>query len=242
MARTAICLVRRQTLVVLALTLVGTALGPAVAVSAQDGQSRRPTATVTVFALNVRDGPGVSYAVIDWLRQGETVPLAGLRNADASWVQVVLASGRTGWVSAKYLQSDYPLENLVLADGGGDGRPGDNLSGIAPQHVIEGYYSWYLEYARETGNPLVNRAYRTDDRVTPTFKQQVDDMAGQLVADPFLCAQDVPEAFSVGPAYGSDGRAAAVVTTSFTGHSFLVNLLEVDGRWQIDGVMCLRRQ
>ena len=78
-----------------------------------------PTATVGSYRLNVRQGPGVGHAVITTLNRGTTVSLAGFRNADASWVMVVLPNGTRGWSYAGLLQSNYPFGSLTVWTGEG---------------------------------------------------------------------------------------------------------------------------
>ena len=97
------------TILIAALVLL--AVGPAPAVSAQSSQ---PVACVTAYYLNVRSGPGLSYPVISILSRDQCVTLAGYRNAQATWVQVQLPAGGTGWVSAYYLSTSYPLTSLAV--------------------------------------------------------------------------------------------------------------------------------
>jgi LysM repeat protein len=280
----------RFCMVLLAALVLGASY-PEGATAAEAQLAAGPTATVTAYALNVREGPGMTYRVIGWVRRGEVVELTGYRDGAALWVQIKLPRGALGWVHSRYLRSDYPFANLtVVGDSGpvyvvhvvqpgdtlsalarsygttvaaimatnnlqttmiyvgqrlnipasssGVVQPGDNLSGITPAQVVESFYSWYLEYAR-THNPLVTRAYRTDVRLTRAFIDRVDRLvAGGIMADPFLCAQDVPERITTGNVQVSGNQATVTVNTSFTGHSFVVNLVQVDGRWLIDGVMC----
>jgi LysM repeat protein len=277
--------------VVLLAALVLGASYPEGAMAAEAQLADAPAATVTAYALNVREGPGMNYQAFAWLRRGEVVELTGYRDSAAAWVQVRLPRGMVGWASARYLRSDYPFADLTVVNGSpgpvvhvvqrGDTlyalarhygttvdaimtannlrsttiyvgqrltipgeatsiRPGDNIAGTRPEQVVESFYSWYLEYA-QTRNPLVNRAYRADVRLTPAFIERVDRMvAVGLVVDPFLCAQDVPERITIGNVQVSGNQATVAVNTSFAGHSFVVNLVQVDGRWMIDGVMCGR--
>ncbi len=62
-----------------------------------------PTATVSAVALNVRQGPGTNYAVINALHAGDQVAVTG-RDASGGWYQVRLGSGQAGWISAAYAQ------------------------------------------------------------------------------------------------------------------------------------------
>jgi uncharacterized protein YgiM (DUF1202 family) len=76
-----------------------------------------PTAIVTSYSLNVRQGPGMAYAIISQLSRGQLVQLAGIRNADATWVKVILPDGRQGWSYAGYLQSSVPFSGFVVDSG-----------------------------------------------------------------------------------------------------------------------------
>lgn len=73
--------------------------------------------------LNVRTGPGTSYAVVDVLTPGQNVDV---QRCQGSWCYVQ-KSGPDGWVSANYLSnprgntSDNPSINFGFTIGGGDG-------------------------------------------------------------------------------------------------------------------------
>lgn len=58
-------------------------------------------------SINVRQGPGRSFAVVTGLSPGDIVEIIG-RNADESWYQVRLADGREGWVVAQFLLLEIP--------------------------------------------------------------------------------------------------------------------------------------
>lgn len=75
------------------------------------------TATVTSYRLNVRRGPGTNFAIITKLNTGDVVNLTGYRNGDATWVQIALPNGTTGWVSALYIRSSIPVGNLIPVTG-----------------------------------------------------------------------------------------------------------------------------
>jgi uncharacterized protein YraI len=96
---------------IVALVLLTVGLTPAAA------QGTRPVACVTAYRLNVRSGPGLTYPVISGLSLDQCVTLAGYRNAEATWVQVQVATGGTGWVSAYYISTAYPITNLAVAPG-----------------------------------------------------------------------------------------------------------------------------
>ena len=71
------------------------------------------TATVTSYKLNVRRGPGTNFAIITKLNTNDVVNLTGYRNGDATWVQVSLPNGTTGWVSALYVRTSIPVSSLT---------------------------------------------------------------------------------------------------------------------------------
>ena len=112
---------------------------------------------------------------------------------------------------------------------------------VTPGGPVEGFYSWYIGYARNVGNPLVDGAYRSSEYLTAEFVDKVDEIIASFdkgAYDPFLCAQDIPESFTVGEADVSGDRASLDVRTSFEGHAFTVEVVEVDGTWSISDVVC----
>jgi hypothetical protein len=113
-------------------------------------------------------------------------------------------------------------------------------SPMTPEEAVEVFYTWYMSYAQHTGNPLVDRAYRSHEYLTDSFKERVDvALSGPGPgADPFLCAQDLPQELTVASSMTSDNRAMVVVQTSFQDHKFTVELEQVYGQWQIAGVTC----
>jgi hypothetical protein len=113
---------------------------------------------------------------------------------------------------------------------------------LTPEGAVGGFYGWYVWYAHNVGNPLVDGAYRSSEYLTGEFVQQVDGIIASFDhggCDPFLCAQDVPESFTVGDAVVSGDRASLVVHTSFEGHAFTVEVSEMNGRWAISDVTCV---
>lgn len=65
-------------------------------------------------ALNVRLGPDTSFAVIDSLPDTSSVSILST-NDDATWIEVALETGETGWASADYLSLELSSENLVVS-------------------------------------------------------------------------------------------------------------------------------
>ena len=60
-------------------------------------------AAVATGSVNVRNGPGTGYAVVDVLRTGQVVDVT---RQSGGWCYVV-KSGPDGWVSCRYLAGDY---------------------------------------------------------------------------------------------------------------------------------------
>jgi hypothetical protein len=112
---------------------------------------------------------------------------------------------------------------------------------VTPEGPVAGFYSWYIWYARNVGNPLADGVYRSSEYLTEEFVQKVDGIISSFDKggyDPFLCAQDVPESFTVADAVMSGDQASLVVHTSFEGHAFTVEVSEMNGRWAISDVIC----
>jgi Tol biopolymer transport system component len=53
--------------------------------------------------LNIRQGPGLDYAVLGTAAAGDRFDVTG-RNTAGTWLQIVMADGRPGWISGK---ADY---------------------------------------------------------------------------------------------------------------------------------------
>lgn len=115
-----------------------------------------------------------------------------------------------------------------------------------PEEAARGFYAWYLEYSRPDAggafeSPLVDEAYAESPYLTAALVERVRDTVASFEKggyDPFLCAQDVPTAFTVGRMEGDEVAAQGRVYTSFVGHSFDVSVAKGDAGWQLDAVTC----
>lgn len=115
-----------------------------------------------------------------------------------------------------------------------------------PQQTVETYYAWYLEYIgdpqdEKIDNPLVDRAYRKSNLLTTRLIGHIDEKLASsegIPADPFLCAQDVPQDIKIQGVLNKGKKAQVVVRTDFPGHVFTVDTQEKNGRWQIANVTC----
>jgi uncharacterized protein YgiM (DUF1202 family) len=66
--------------------------------------------------LSLRSGPGTNYPVTGSVYQGLRVTAVG-RNADSTWLKVLLSDGQEGWIGAQYVQLSIPVGNLPVVDG-----------------------------------------------------------------------------------------------------------------------------
>lgn len=64
--------------------------------------SSTKTGTVTVYALNIRKGPGTSYSRIGGLVEGQKVTVIG--TASNGWYKIKTSSGKVGYVCPDYLK------------------------------------------------------------------------------------------------------------------------------------------
>jgi uncharacterized protein YgiM (DUF1202 family) len=71
-------------------------------VSAVLAQTVVYSAVIDTGALNVRQGPGVQYAVTTTVYKGQTVTLLG-RNDNSSWAKIRTIGGQEGWVNASLI-------------------------------------------------------------------------------------------------------------------------------------------
>ncbi|HSM56705.1 MAG TPA: SH3 domain-containing protein [Candidatus Sulfomarinibacteraceae bacterium] len=74
----------------------------------EDGAVTFPADVVTATTLvnlNLREGPGLGFAILDTLPAGSIVGFTGFMDATGDWVQVDAADGPTGWVASQYLSN-----------------------------------------------------------------------------------------------------------------------------------------
>jgi hypothetical protein len=117
-----------------------------------------------------------------------------------------------------------------------------------PEKVVESFYNWYAGYP---GNLLVDGAYRSSKYLTTEFARKVDEIIASFDKGgyaPFLCAQDIPENFTVDKAAVSGEEASVVVHEIWNPgtqyeliHDVTVALRVVDGQWKISDIICQGR-
>ena len=64
--------------------------------------------------VNIRSGPGTDYEIIGTLNANTAMPIVG-RNSDASWWQIKIAEGTTGWVAASVVSASNTV-NVPLTE------------------------------------------------------------------------------------------------------------------------------
>lgn len=70
------------------------------------------TVVVTADTLNVREGPGTSYRILDRVNRGASL-LVLARNAAGDWLQVRTPRSVSGWVSARYVIAGQAASSLT---------------------------------------------------------------------------------------------------------------------------------
>ena len=117
--------------------------------------------------------------------------------------------------------------------------------GGTPEGTAKAFYTWYLAYfgdraAGEMNNPLIDGAYRDSGFLTDAFIQRVEEQLDSNTpaggGDPFLLAQDIPQAFSVDPGREADTAIVHLQFGSESVHHLQLNLERQDGILLIDQI------
>ena len=138
------------------------------------------------------------------------------------------------------------LIGVLISATGCNSEPASASTEVPPEAVVQSYYDWYLSYIGDRfsdnfRNPLVDRAYRDSEQLSPAFVEKIDALLDSFNGagyDPFLCAQDIPTRITVQEATVTGDSASTVVNTDFFNHQFGVYLLKVDGAWKISDIVC----
>lgn len=165
--------------------------------SATASATPTPTATTTPIPMQItaeaaflRAGPGVNYKIIGFPLQGTAVT-AVARNSDATWYNVILADGGSGWVYTDVIRPDDAAIGPTLP-----------IAATIPAPVDE----FYDFAAQDNGDTLVVQVYHA--------------YVGTRGEEAFLRARLLPETDQVQPAYlnGDDlGLGLRIVAFSRTG-------------------------
>lgn len=194
-------------------------------------------ATVIAPSLNLRSGPHISFTAVAYLMEGNRVRVVG-RNPQATWAQVELPNRFRGWVNARYLRADRPLEWLPIVNVTLPGTTalvtGEKLYLYAGPSVA--YRTLALT---RPGDRL--RLHGRDDRAVWLFVTLEGGPAGWVPADgPLVLSVAVRDLPILYPFTGSDYRipvhaapdaASEVIGEVYAGQSLSVLGQSADGMW-----------
>jgi len=88
------------------------AAGTPAPVTSAAGTSSGPSASSAVL-VNVRNGPGVDYPVVDSLDPGEAAAITGKSTA-GDWWQVALSDGQAGWVMSQLVATSGDTSGVAV--------------------------------------------------------------------------------------------------------------------------------
>lgn len=101
-------------------------------------------ATSNVRALNVRQGPGLSFRIQTVVTRGTRFSIIG-RNVAGTWINVQMANGTRGWVNANYVSLNVLITQIPVSAGGSTPpsgvqthtvQVGDTLFSIATRYGV----------------------------------------------------------------------------------------------------------
>lgn len=98
---------------------------------AQENTAQQPTAVIVSPGLNVRSGPGLSYVVIGYVKQGDALEI--LSQAESCrWLLVRTAKFGDGWISGKstYASINVSCDQVSGASNGAVAQPQPTATSI----------------------------------------------------------------------------------------------------------------
>jgi hypothetical protein len=118
-----------------------------------------------------------------------------------------------------------------------------------PEAAVDAFYRWYLDYAHDKGNPIVDGIYHGSEYLSEACVQKIDSIIASFDGpghDPFLCAQDIPDIITVEDAVVEGSNATLTAhgvwnagTESEFKNDIYLALHQVDnGGWEITDVEC----
>jgi hypothetical protein len=111
---------------------------------------------------------------------------------------------------------------------------------LSPEETVNAFLSEWIEY---DGNPMVDRIYRENEKLTEEYVLKVDnilDTFDKSGFDPILCAQDIPEEIIISNTAVKEDKATVSLEQIFSGSSrpIIVNLEKEAGIWKISDIIC----
>ena len=91
---------------------------------AAGGNTITASVAVTDSRLNIRSGPGTNYPIVEKADPGEVFDVSG-RNAEATWIEVVLPDSDEGygWVSAGFVTLSQPILGIPVSERASEAPP-----------------------------------------------------------------------------------------------------------------------
>ncbi|MFQ3567269.1 MAG: hypothetical protein SNJ59_09730 [Aggregatilineales bacterium] len=173
-------------------------------------------------------GDSASVALIQYWPSGSDEETARLLT-----VELVRANGNGRWLIESINEGDEALA----------------------ARTVEAFYLEYADFALNIGNPLVRGAHRTMGMLSDRFIAALDGLVEQpLLADPVLCAQDIPLSYAISVVEVNTERAFVELVPywptgpdAMTASSPVTYTLvrastppAAPGTWLIDAVTCPR--
>jgi dipeptidyl aminopeptidase/acylaminoacyl peptidase len=95
---------------------------------------------IITAGLNVREGPGVDYASIETVAQGDILTITGV-SANGNWLQIITTTGQSGWISgqAAYTRILGSVKDVPVVGSSSSSQPpalrpeGVSNGSVAPQ-------------------------------------------------------------------------------------------------------------
>jgi len=129
-----------------------------------------------------------------------------------------------------------------------EAEPADDLPALpadaaSPEEAARSFFDWYIAYTDMAAGRTVraDEAYRNHPLLTEELVGRIEETYASMQGggyDPFLCAQDVPTAVSVGAARVYEDQAWLTVYTTFPGHSLDLTLAKGGDLWRISEITC----
>ena len=195
------------------------------------------TAAVQVVSLNVRQGPGTTYAVVGKLGEGSEITVNGRNEAGDWWSICCVADGTPGWVSAALVTPSFTAEQaaalpLVASEPAPEATPAATPAPTATvaststaaggvQGTVAGV-NLNVRSGPSTDDAVLGKL-RGSDTVTVLGRNAGGDWLyicciGTPPANGWVSAQFVTPAFAAGdlPEVGSDGQPGAAAPAAAT--------------------------
>ena len=186
--------------------------------------------------LQAQDVPG-SFELHEVVMDGDSARVVLSTDFAGHVLAIDLVRHDGAWLIDEIGRADVP-EVSAEAD------LGARLSGA--EQGAQAFYDWYLTFLSESegeGGPpslLNDGAYKRCPYLAPSFIEELAaqlDSGEPLMADPFLCAQDIPDWVRVEQAVEARNAVQLTMVSSFSEHRFNVFMREMTpGQWLVDGV------